>query len=240
MFKNSLSIRHYSPTLKQHSHHYHQLVFPLKGSLDIDTDRHQGFVEIGQCLIIKENETHAFKAHEHARFIVADMETLPSPLMTARTAVFTLSKPLLAFLNYIDIQLTHQVQIDIESCNLILFEKLLAQQVCFHHYDKRIEKAIQYINLDITLNHNLTHLSKLACLSLTQFKKLFKDNTEMTVQGYITHLRMEKAKSLLVHSDMPVQLIAEKVGYQNASAFSRKFKHHFGQSPKALGRFTSV
>ncbi|KJZ13890.1 AraC family transcriptional regulator [Marinomonas sp. S3726] len=234
MFRNTISIRHYSPTLKQHSHGYHQLVFPLRGSLDINTNRHNGFVEIGQCLIIKVNEIHGFKAHENARFIVADLHHLPENLMQTSSAVFTISKPLSAFLNYVDLQLEHSVDAEIEKSSLSLFEQLLAQQVCFKNYDKRIEKAIQYINQDIALEHTLEHLSKLAHLSLTQFKKVFKENTNMTVQTYITGLRMEKAKSLLVHSDMPVQLVAEKVGYQNASAFSRKFKDYFGQTPSAL------
>lgn len=236
MFQNTLSIRHYSPTLKQHSHDYHQLVFPLRGSLDINTNRHHGFVEIGQCLIIKTNEIHGFKAHENARFIVADLHSLPLPLMEAASAVFTISKPLLAFLNFVDIQLEHQVDTEIEKSSVCLFENLLAQQVCHKTYDKRIEKVIQFINQDIALEHHLDDLSKIAYLSLTQFKKVFKENTQMTVQGYITSLRMEKAKSLLVHSDMPVQLVGEKVGYQNASAFSRKFKDYFGQSPKTLSK----
>lgn len=236
MFQNTLSIRHYSPTLKQHSHDYHQLVFPLRGSLDINTNRHQGFVEIGQCLIIKTNEIHGFKAHENARFIVADLHSLPLPLMEAASAVFTISKPLLAFLNFVDIQLEHQVDTEIEKSSVCLFENLLAQQICHKTYDKRIEKVIQFINQDIALEHHLDDLSKIAYLSLTQFKKVFKENTQMTVQGYITSLRMEKAKSLLVHSDMPVQLVGEKVGYQNASAFSRKFKDYFGQSPKTLSK----
>lgn len=234
MFKNSLSIRHYSPTLKEHSHQYHQLVFPLKGSLDIQTDRHQGLVHIGQCLIIKTGEVHGFKAHENARFIVADMQTLTKSLLKSEAPIFTVSKPLFAFLDYVDKQLSHQVDDQIEATCLSLFEQLLNKQVCLQNYDRRIEKVIQFINDDITQTHSLLELSQLACLSLTQFKKVFKDNTRLTVQAYVTQLRMQQAKSLLVHSDIPIRFIGEKVGYQNPSAFSRKFKDYFGQSPKDL------
>ncbi|WP_419535300.1 helix-turn-helix domain-containing protein [Endozoicomonas sp.] len=45
---------------------------------------------------------------------------------------------------------------------------------------------------------------------------------------------MEKAKALLTHTDLPIQLIAERVGYNDVSAFSRRFTSHFGLSPKAF------
>ncbi len=47
---------------------------------------------------------------------------------------------------------------------------------------------------------------------------------------------MEKAKALLTHTDLPVQLIAERVGYTDLSAFSRRFSIHFGLSPRELAR----
>lgn len=48
---------------------------------------------------------------------------------------------------------------------------------------------------------------------------------------YVTKLRMEKAQALLTHTDFPLQIIGEKVGYKEPSAFSRKFSHYFGLSP---------
>ncbi|POF56904.1 AraC family transcriptional regulator, partial [Vibrio vulnificus] len=53
---------------------------------------------------------------------------------------------------------------------------------------------------------------------------------------YITALRMEKAKALLTHTDLPVQRVAEQVGYSDLSAFSRRFSRHFGLSPRAFCR----
>ena len=63
------------------------------------------------------------------------------------------------------------------------------------------------------------------------FKKLFKIQTGMTVMKYVTKLRMEKAQALLTHTDYPLPIIGEKVGYKEPSAFSRKFSQYFGLSP---------
>lgn len=232
MFKNSISIRHYNQQLKEHKHNYHQLVFPVQGSLNIQMHGDLGFVDVGQCLIIKAHTLHAFKSHEDARFIVADMGQLPGQLMASKHPVFFISKPLLAFLDFVDIQLSNQLNRSIETMIQTLFESLLEQQDCFSIFDKRIEKVIHHLNSELAQSHSLAQLANIACLSLTQFKKVFKENTQMTVQAYLTQIRMHKAQSLLAHSDLPIQLIGEKVGYQNPSAFSRKYKQFFGQSPK--------
>lgn len=76
----------------------------------------------------------------------------------------------------------------------------------------------------------------MACLSPTQFKVLFKTNLGMSVQQYVTHHRMEKAKALLTHTDLPVQIVAERVGYNDLSAFSRRFSLHFGLPPRQFTR----
>ena len=44
--------------------------------------------------------------------------------------------------------------------------------------------------------------------------------------------RMEHARALLAHSDLPVQDIALRIGYENAMTFSRIFKVYCGLSPK--------
>ena len=43
---------------------------------------------------------------------------------------------------------------------------------------------------------------------------------------------MEKARALLTHTDLPVQQVAEQVGYGDVSAFSRRFTRHVGLSPR--------
>jgi transcriptional regulator GlxA family with amidase domain len=42
---------------------------------------------------------------------------------------------------------------------------------------------------------------------------------------------MEKAKSLLVNSDLTIKAIAVTVGYKGSKKFTPIFKKHFGQSP---------
>ncbi|NMV11914.1 helix-turn-helix transcriptional regulator, partial [Vibrio parahaemolyticus] len=102
--------------------------------------------------------------------------------------------------------------------------------------DSRIRAVQSLISEQLEQSLTITVLANAAYLSPTQFKKLFKDNLSISVHKYITLQRMEKAKALLTHTDLPVQLIAERVGYSDISAFSRRFSKHFGVSPREFSR----
>jgi len=237
--QNRLSVRSYTLQSKTHSHNYHQLVFPVQGSIDIEISRdndisYSGVVSVGDCVVIKAGWDHRFSAHEAARFVVADLTSLPEFIGKTAEVNFSLTEPFKAFMHYIDSQLSSQTSAAIEENYLNLFDSLLQQQLTAKQKDSRIEKVIQQIQHDIAQPHSIESLAKTACLSPTQFKKLFSQNTGLSCQKYITQQRMEKAKALLIYTDTPLQIIAEQVGYSDFSAFSRRFSAYFGQSPKSF------
>jgi AraC-like DNA-binding protein len=53
---------------------------------------------------------------------------------------------------------------------------------------------------------------------------------------YLTQWRMVLASNLLAHSSAPMTRIAEAVGYQTDTAFSRAFRREFGKPPAAWRR----
>ena len=229
---NCFSIRSYSKQIHSHFHHYHQLVLPLHGSIDIKVGKFQGLVSLGDCVIIKSGQRHDFRAPEEASFIVVDLKTLPENIMTWHDEKITIDTSLLAFVQFVEKQLQRKVDHALESSMFTLFYQLLSQQTFAIKIDKRIAAVISIITEDLSPTYTNETLAQHACLSITQFKKVFKNNMGMTTQSYISQLRMEKAKALLSHTDTPINLVAEYVGYQSPSAFSRKFKAYFGSSPK--------
>jgi AraC-like DNA-binding protein len=228
---NQLSIRSYTNEVSSHSHHYHQLVLPLNGSIDIKVDSYAGLVSLGDCVIIKAGQEHQFRAAQKARFLVADMLELPDNIINCATEKIAISAPLLAYIQFIAAQLEHQVNDALESSTFELFFQLVAQQSCLSRIDLRIERVIELITSDLSTSHTICELAAIACLSTTQYKKIFKQSLGQTTQSYISQCRMEKSKALLSHTDLPIHLVAETVGYINPSAFSRKFKAYFGCCP---------
>ena len=229
---DQLSIRSYTRQVRSHYHEYHQLVLPLQGSIEIQVGEYFGSVCLGDCVIIPALERHSFQSHEDARFMVADLRALPGNLLSAKQAKFSISPPLMAFIQFAEQQLEFEQDTGLESQMFQLFWQLLSQQVCSSQIDERIAKVVAVLQQDIARQPSLSELANIACLSLTQYKKLFKQGLGMTTQAYLTELRMQKAKALLTHTDLPITLVAERVGYHNVSAFSRRFSLHFGRSPR--------
>ena len=61
---------------------------------------------------------------------------------------------------------------------------------------------------------------------------LFKKETGITFSGYVTSLRIERAKELLRQGDKKIYEISDLVGYQTVQYFSKVFKKETGKNPK--------
>ncbi|MCI2283945.1 AraC family transcriptional regulator [Colwellia sp. MSW7] len=190
-----------------------------------------GKVAPGECVVVKAGEEHLFTANCEARFVVADLDVLPINLSSSEQIVFAINTSLVSYLVFIEKQLENQINAALENSMYETFFLLLKEQSLLPVIDTRIGKATTYIERNITEKLAISHLAKVAFLSETQFKKLFKTQTGYTVLSYITMLRMEKAQALLRHTDYSFQLIGEKVGYHDLSTFSRKFSQYCGLSP---------
>ncbi|MFT6336822.1 MAG: DNA-binding response OmpR family regulator/ligand-binding sensor domain-containing protein [Halioglobus sp.] len=76
-------------------------------------------------------------------------------------------------------------------------------------------------------------LSRLLLLSRSQVHRKIKALTGMSTAIYIRHLRLLKAKELLISTDLPISDIAYQVGFKTLPYFSQAFKNTFGKSPSA-------
>lgn len=83
-----------------------------------------------------------------------------------------------------------------------------------------LAKVEQYImnNLDKPLL--CTDIAKAVYLSPDYITRIFQKEKGMSLKEYITLIKMNTAKSLLITTSLPVSIIAAKVGYDNFSHFS--------------------
>ncbi|MFM2479804.1 helix-turn-helix domain-containing protein [Celerinatantimonas sp. YJH-8] len=226
-----ISIRSYSLKTNGHRHPYHQLILPVKGTIEIAVDTFSGKVRVGECVVVKTGEMHYYSAESNAKFVIADLKELPDQIAHTATIVFSITPPLLYYLNFIEQQLKYQVNGHIEKLIYDTFYYLLSDQRTLRQFDRRIRNVMNYIDINLSQHLSNPLLADIACLSQTQFKKLFKEQTKLTVTEYITKSRMEKAEALLVHTDYSIQAISEIVGYTDITAFSRRFSTYFGLAP---------
>lgn len=96
----------------------------------------------------------------------------------------------------------------------------------------QIKQAKEYIEANYAQNITLDSISGLIYMNPSYFSTFFKKHTNQNYKQYLTEVRMKHARQMLLHTDLMVYEIAEKVGYNSARLFSDMFRKHFGQIPQ--------
>lgn len=95
-----------------------------------------------------------------------------------------------------------------------------------------IESAKEYIAVNY---HNPKLSVEMLCdylhISQSYFSTIFKQETKQSYVGYLTDVRIQKAKELLEHTNDKTYVIAKNVGYDDPNYFSYVFKKKVGTSP---------
>ena len=93
---------------------------------------------------------------------------------------------------------------------------------------KPIQEAKRMIEECYRDQITLSDISDALGLSAPYFSALFKAETGVTVSQYITNIRINEAKRLLLVSQEPIANIAVRVGYSDEKYFMRVFKKEVG------------
>ena len=82
------------------------------------------------------------------------------------------------------------------------------------------------------VSFNLNSLADDMNLSSGYLSSLFKSLFGIPFQDYLNNIRMEKAKLLLLTTDLKNYEISDQIGFDNVYYFNSKFKKTFGVTPK--------
>lgn len=104
-------------------------------------------------------------------------------------------------------------------------------------YTKLVENcstaSMRYIRDHYDENITVTKLAELENYNVTYFNDWFKQQTGFTPNLYLRYIRINKAKELLVETDLNIMEVAAMVGYSSNSTFTRSFHELTGITPKA-------
>jgi AraC-like DNA-binding protein len=90
--------------------------------------------------------------------------------------------------------------------------------------DKRLTKAIKYLNNNYTKDIKMEELSEMAALSLRSIERIFKKESGLTLSKYQQILRIIKSLELLSTNKWTISEIAYKVGYKSLQAYTNSFQ----------------
>ncbi|UCD50352.1 MAG: helix-turn-helix domain-containing protein [Phycisphaerales bacterium] len=96
----------------------------------------------------------------------------------------------------------------------------------------QIRPAINYIDANYDKPMTLADIARASHLSASRLAHLFKEQMGITIIEYVTSVRIERAKALLLGTDQSCTEICFETGYNNQSYFTRTFKAVVGMTPR--------
>jgi transcriptional regulator GlxA family with amidase domain len=108
-----------------------------------------------------------------------------------------------------------------------------------NHRDEQILSIQNWIEQNYLDFGNIEQLAKHFGFSERNLKRRFKDATQIPIIQYLQKVKIDKAKKLLLSTNLSVKEISYQVGYTNDSFFSKLFKVETGESPGSWKRTIS-
>ena len=98
--------------------------------------------------------------------------------------------------------------------------------------NRYVQTALTYIEEHFAdLDFSIGKLADSMGVSEGHISRLFKSETDVGINNYLTRYRIRKAMDYLKDVQVKVYEVAEKVGYQDIAYFSNTFKKLVGKSP---------
>ncbi|MCY9589715.1 AraC family transcriptional regulator [Paenibacillus chitinolyticus] len=101
-----------------------------------------------------------------------------------------------------------------------------------------IDEVILYIQRNIYEPLSLNQLASYAAYSPYHFTRLFKEKIGLTPQYYVSSLRLQKAKDLLLRTNLSIRDIGLEIGQQSLGTFTTRFTEKVGMTPSEFRNST--
>ncbi len=104
----------------------------------------------------------------------------------------------------------------------------------------KFEDSISYMKKNLSKQVTLQELADNMHFHAAYYGRIFKQYFGMSPMKYMNNLRIEKAKQLLLTTDLTLEKVCEQIGMNNTFYFSSQFKKATGMSPTAFRKNYSI
>ncbi len=258
---SALKVVHYTDEQgMEHSHSFYELVAVETGNAThvIDGVRHPLYT--GSVCLIRPGQKHHYEDITHLSLLtfLFDMESIQAfmddfTLMDGFNHLFGNRQNTRKMLFVDDLTLTQLDQLAVRIADeqalarpgfrTALFTLLIEAVLLFSRqaYELTPEKAagtgrlapvLSFMEENFQHDIKLTDLAEVAEMSVTNFRRLFKNKIGESPIQHLLLMRLAKAKELLMTTSLSVTDIAMKAGFNDANYFSRQFTAVTGLPPR--------
>ena len=236
-----------------HWHDRMELIYVVKGNLELHTDEGHCPVLPGQIAVIDPRQIHGGFAGCNGvdyHTIMFEVEKFRNETIASRKYLQALCENEISFQTVIDderLQRPVEYLVDIlantdENKPLlaigiiytildVLFRCYTKNVKIAHVQDKSFDIILKYINEHYTEKCLSKEISKMFGYNEAYFCRRFREVTGITFSKYIQALRMEYAQKQIKSTTDEIGMIAWKCGFSDPSYFSNCFKKLFGMTP---------
>ena len=125
----------------------------------------------------------------------------------------------------------------IDNLKISLYEqRITSEEIPEKQEERAIVGITRYLQEHLAEEISLTVLAEEFHLNPQYISQLFKNEIGVGFLAYLTNIRMEKAKKLLLSTSLSVAEIADQVGYGDYRVFTKVFKKSEGITPSQYRR----
>lgn len=218
-----------------HQTHYYDLTFVLSGSLTYILDGKTYVINKNDAMLARPNTVrerlkgNAPVSYVNFNFITDDDSVFPNEILlkniispTIKHIISAIPQKRLTPFFYTKEKMTNIL-------NYILIE--LIDNNAARSQNSYIIEIINYINQNIHNSLSLTEISEHVHLTREYTAKLFKREMGVTITDFVNNNKMKIAKDMIFSDKSNLNDIAQQLGFQNYSYFSRTFKKFYQCSP---------
>lgn len=93
------------------------------------------------------------------------------------------------------------------------------------------QRAKAFIDAHVAETISLADIARECSLSVAQFARAFKRSTGVPPHQFLTERRVDRARGLLLHTQLPLADVAIRCGFADQSHFTKVFRRVIGVSP---------
>ena len=214
--------RSYSREFKSHQHNFGQFLFPLQGSLDIQTKWQELNLNSDYCFYLPPNLNHNYRSKDRNEFLILDIPLAFLPGDTSSMHI-RLDKQW-ASIRYL---LLEEARCQEKPSSLVDLTRYVTNKLQISQ-----PPSIDYIHKHFKEPISLETLAKIEHYHPVYYSTWFKQKTGKSPKDYISELRLREAKYLLISTAWSMTRISEEIGFENSSSFTRWFVKSEGIPPK--------
>ncbi|GAJ98182.1 AraC family transcriptional regulator [Geomicrobium sp. JCM 19055] len=210
-----------------HRHAYAQILFPLQGSMEIETVNGKLTLKDKSIVLLPQNLEHSFYCKGYNEFLVVDLPQF-----------YVDTKDLRSERRFQKDQSWHAIrQLLLENTNqakghlLPHLVAIMKEKVSTHEY-----ASIAHIHEQFSSPITVESLASIEHFHPVYYVEWFKQKTGKTPRVYLEDYRIERAKDLLIETNHSIAQVGKQVGYTYCSTFSRTFLKVTGVTPTSYRR----